>query len=248
MKPHSHTSSLSASVGAPWEIYRTRSNITSGRVIDLYTKSGSVGMYGSLLILIPDFQVSFSILAAGPDANHLVTTAAEMVLQAFVPALEQVSRDQACRAFCGKYYGTANSSLTLSVDDGPGLLVSDWISSGVDIKASGQAYSDATNGGQIKSIRLYPTGLRSQKGAASGTTARTLVSYRALFEVVDPDADPDVPRIFDPNAGVWGEVDNLVYGTVAVDDFLFHLDQYGDTVAVEPRVVRQVLRKASCST
>ncbi|RKU44012.1 hypothetical protein DL546_007308, partial [Coniochaeta pulveracea] len=52
MKPTSHTASLSLSIGSPWEIHRTRSNITDGRVIDLYTKSGCMWMMCSMHYVI----------------------------------------------------------------------------------------------------------------------------------------------------------------------------------------------------
>lgn len=43
MKPLAHTSELTLSVGAPWEILRIKSNISTGHSIDLYTKGGSLG-------------------------------------------------------------------------------------------------------------------------------------------------------------------------------------------------------------
>ena len=63
MKPVSHTADIAISVGAPWEIHRVVVPSTK-RVVDLYTKSGGIGAYTSKLILIPDFDVGFSILAA----------------------------------------------------------------------------------------------------------------------------------------------------------------------------------------
>ena len=54
MKPVTHTSSLTSSVGAPWEIFRMK--IPRG-VVDLYTKGGDIGVYSSLLVLVPDYDV-----------------------------------------------------------------------------------------------------------------------------------------------------------------------------------------------
>jgi len=53
------------------------SNITTGHTIDLYTKSGSIGLYSSLLTLIPDYQVTVAILTAGPE-DSVIETAAEI--------------------------------------------------------------------------------------------------------------------------------------------------------------------------
>lgn len=239
MKPHSHTASPSASVGAPWEIARTRSRVTSGDAVDLYTKSGSDGQYNALLVLVPEFQVVVSLLAAGPDSGPVVTAAAETVLQALLPALDGVSQSQACDKFCGRYAtagAAVNSSLVLAVDDeGPGLLVTQWISNGVDVRQVAQAYADATKGGVIESIRLYPTGLY-----ASGKAA-----FRAVLQTVPSDFNSLIPRILDPRASQWSAMDQLMYGEVAVDDFVFRLDGQGRAVAVEPRVLRQTLQRVS---
>ncbi|KAL3954280.1 hypothetical protein ACCO45_012236 [Purpureocillium lilacinum] len=204
MKPHSHTASPSASVGAPWEIARTRSRVTSGYAVDLYTKSGSDGQYNALLVLVPEFQVVVSLLAAGPDSGPVVTAAAETVLQALLPAL-----------------------------DGVRLLVTQWISNGVDVRQVAQAYADATKGGVIESIRLYPTGLYAPGKAA----------FRAVLQTVPSDFNSSIPRILDPRASQWSAMDQLMYGEVAVDDFVFRLDGHGRAVAVEPRVLRQTLQR-----
>lgn len=94
MKPSAHTSPPFFSVGAPWEIWRTASRVTSGYTIDLYTidlytKSGSDGLYNSLLILSPDNGVVISVLAAGAASSTLVSAASEIATQRLLPALER---------------------------------------------------------------------------------------------------------------------------------------------------------------
>ncbi|KND89505.1 hypothetical protein TOPH_05786 [Tolypocladium ophioglossoides CBS 100239] len=241
MKPLSHTASASAAVGAPWEITRTRSRVTGGYAVDLYTKSGSDGQYNSLLILMPDFQVAVALLAAGPHAGPVLEAAVETALQALLPVLDTASQSQACQAFCGRYApadAAANSSLVLAVDDkGPGLLVTQWISRGADVRGAAQAYADATDGGVIESIRLYPTGLRAPGEAA----------FRAILQTLPVGYDASVPRIMDPGVHQWSAVDQLMYGEVAVDDFVFRLDGQGRAVAVEPRVLRQTFEKVGGS-
>lgn len=54
LKPASSTASLDFSVGGPWEMYRTSGLTVDGRVIDLYTKSGDLAQYTSVLGLVPD--------------------------------------------------------------------------------------------------------------------------------------------------------------------------------------------------
>ncbi|KAK5996694.1 Beta-lactamase-like protein sdnR [Cladobotryum mycophilum] len=237
MKPNSLTSSTSLAVGAPWEIVRTRTDIRAGTLVDLYTKSGSIGAYESLIILVPDYQVTFAIIAGGPDASLAETIAGETAVQALLPALERASRAEACQKFCGEYRpslsSSLNSSLVLAVDDRPGLLVKQWISRGSDLVLLAQAYANATRGGHIQSVRLYPAGIKAQNQAA----------YRAVFQTVPYDSDPSTHFVFDPAAEIWATPDNLVYGAIAVDDFVFRLDDQGAATAVEPRVLREVLER-----
>ena len=62
MKPHTHTSQFSLSVGAPWEIRRVVLP-SENRIIDVYTKTGDIFAYSSIIALIPEYNVGFSILA-----------------------------------------------------------------------------------------------------------------------------------------------------------------------------------------
>lgn len=236
MKPGSLTSSTTFFVGAPWEIIRTRSGIKTGSLVDLYTKSGSVGVYNSLLVLIPDYQVTVAILAAGPDAPTALNIATETAIQTLLPALENAAKAESCSKFCGEYApagASRDSSLVISTDDGPGLLLKEWTHQGHDLIAAGQAYSNATRGGEIKSLRLFPTGLRSGNQAA----------YRAILDIIPYQFDPSVDFVFDPQANLWGTPDQLMYGGIAIDEFVFHLDSRGRSAAVEPRVLREAYQR-----
>lgn len=236
MKPGSLTSSTTLFVGAPWEIVRTRSSIKTGSLVDLYTKSGSVGAYQSLLVLIPDYQVTMAILAAGPDAATALHIATETAIQTLLPALGSAAKAESCSKFCGEYApagASRDSVLVIATDDGPGLLLKEWTHQGHDLIAAGQAYSDATRGGEIKSLRLLPTGLRSGSRA----------SYRAMVNIVPYQYDPSVDYVFDPQANLWGTPDQLMYGGTAIDDFVFHLDSRGCSAAIEPRVLRETYQR-----
>ncbi len=83
MKPQTHTSSMAFSVGAAWEIWRAKSNITTGRIIDLYTNSGSIGQDKTLLNLGPYQKLVISVLAAGTGSSSLQTTASELAVLRF---------------------------------------------------------------------------------------------------------------------------------------------------------------------
>lgn len=229
MKPLAHTSGLTLSVGAPWEIWRTRSNITTGHIIDLYTKSGSIGLYSTLLILVPDYQVTVAILSAGLEGS-VINTIAEIVAQTIIPVLHQSAREEATKNLVGQYNADAalNSSILLDADL-EGLVVEKWISNGSDLLELAETYSQITNGGHIRSVRLYPTDLVDVIGD------RRRVGYRALFDIGE--SNSPVMRVFDQYLNAWGQVDQNTYGKIGVDDFVFELDEDGDAVSMEPRVL-----------
>ncbi|KAJ2986061.1 hypothetical protein NUW58_g5208 [Xylaria curta] len=240
MKPSSHTSSPFFSVGSPWEIWRTHSRITSGRVVDLYTKSGSVGQYSSQLMLLPDYGVALSVLAAGSSSGSVITIATEMVLQSLIPILEDITVDQACNGLCGTYESSqpnVNSSIKIS-SDANGLFLGQWINRGVDIKAVAQAYAKQTGSPPIKYARLQATSLYE----VSKTPGIRSVAYRVIFDTLNEDHGR-LPRILDPGAHQWSATDSIVYGGIGVDDFVVHFDVNGTAVMIEPRVVRDMLRR-----
>lgn len=61
MKPHTHTASLTTSIGAPWEIVRYV-NPATGKVTDIYTKLGDSGAYGGQVAIIPDYGCGWTML------------------------------------------------------------------------------------------------------------------------------------------------------------------------------------------
>ncbi|KAM4065773.1 beta-lactamase [Hirsutella rhossiliensis] len=245
MKPQAHTASLSFSVGAPWEIIRTRSQVSSGYVVDLYTKTGSLNQYHSVLVLVPDFQVAFAVLAAGPESGQALHIATETTLQAFLPVMDRLGQGQACHNFCGRYSDGSGSFLVLSTDDnGPGLLVEQWASNGSDMLRTLQAYSDTRKSGIITSVRLYPTMEAVSLGNSTGSRS---AAFRAAFKTLPAGYNASIRRIFDPNAEQWIAVDSPEYGRIGLDDFVFHLDSQRNVVAVKPQAVRQTLYKVgSC--
>ncbi|KAI3336136.1 putative penicillin-binding protein [Ustulina deusta] len=245
MKPTSHTSSPFFSVGSPWEIWRTRSQITSGRVVDLYTKSGSVGQYNSQLMLLPDYGVALSILVAGSSSGPVVTAATEMVLQSLIPVLENITISEACKSLCGTYETSrpdVNSSITIAAD-AAGLYLDQWINQDVDIIAVAQAYAAQTGSPPINSARLQATNLRDLALETHTARGNRRVAYRAIFDTTSEDLNGP-PRILDPSSHEWSSIDSIMYGEISVDDFVVHLDADGTAMMIEPRVVRDTLWRA----
>jgi hypothetical protein len=235
MKPVTHTLGLTLSVGAPWEIWRTQSNISTGHTVDLYTKGGSIGLYNSLLVLIPDYQVAISILSAGPEDSG-INKIAEMVIQTLVPVLHQSAREEATKNLVGEYTADAklNSSIMLDSDD-LGLIVKRWISNGSNLLDLVETYSQITGGGHVRSVRLYPTDL------VDHVDNKTRVGYRILFDVRG--SEMLVRRVFDQSLNAWGQVDQNTYGKTGVDDVVVEFDGEGSAISIQPRVLGVKLLK-----
>jgi hypothetical protein len=227
MRPLTHTSSLDYAVGAPWEIL----SFGDDRPIDLYTKSGDIGTYSSVLALDPDHGVGFTILGAGANTHESLARAADLISASLLPALEEAAKNQANARFAGTYaLSTLNSSITITTDDGPGLVVSSWVNNGTNMFPSYMALSGITDPTQL-SIRLYPTSL----------TSPGQVAFRA---VIPPQLGAGIGP-FTSSCITWVTVDGSVYGNIGIDEFLFKVDRNGDAVSISPRVLRTFLPKTS---
>ena len=165
-----------------------------------------------------------------------MSNAAEIVRQNIIPVLDAAAREQARSQYVGDYcvslHGNVTDRITLTIDGGPGLLVSKWISNGQDYLSVASQYAISTGSGPLESIRIYPTGLET-----SG-----IIAFRAAFKTSNP-SPSDASGIFSPGADVWGSVDSLVYGQKPVDLFLFTVDSKGVAQTVECSALRKVLPK-----
>ena len=225
MKPATHTSSLNYAVGAPWEIL----SFGNERSIDLYTKSGDIGVYSSVLALSPDHGVGFTILGAGNNTHGSLALASDLISAILIPALEQSAKDQANQRFAGTYaLGTGNSSITITTDNGAALIVTNWINNSFNMFNAFMALNGIGDPSQL-SIRLYPTGLESQGQ----------ISFRAVVPLALP---PGIGS-FTSSCITWVTVDSQVYGNVGIDEFTFNLDQNGNVVSISPRALRTTLQK-----
>ncbi|KAF2650051.1 beta-lactamase/transpeptidase-like protein [Lophiostoma macrostomum CBS 122681] len=210
MKPLTHTSNPLTAVGAPWEILRyntpvsAKSNTT--RLIDIYGKSGDVGLYSSFIGLDVDHGIGFNILVAGNNTTSVRFALAGLITESFLPAAEEAAREEANATFSGTYSFAANgqnANLTLSVDEQPGLKLELEVN-GVNFRTLlaeiyGEAYANA-------SLRLYPAGLKD--GSKRKMTA--------VFDpvITGPEYDP-----FGLSCASWSVVDGLQYGGVGLDEF-----------------------------
>ncbi|KAH8657601.1 beta-lactamase/transpeptidase-like protein [Tricladium varicosporioides] len=235
MKPMSLVSDPSTAVGAPWEIKRITLPKT-GRIVDLYAKTGDFAGFSSILILVPDWNIGITLVAAGTKTTFNLAVLGSMVSDLFLPAVEDAAREEANENLTGTFSSTSknlNSTLTLTTSPTlPGLILTTYISNSTNFLVSP---TSATSIISSPSMRLYPTGLKQIK--ADGCTVLG-------FRVVDEDLEaPTVTGAFGVECSAWMMVDGLYWGTVGTDEFLVTVDKEGRTVSVEPRALRVVLER-----
>ncbi|KAL9577525.1 MAG: hypothetical protein Q9212_006306, partial [Teloschistes hypoglaucus] len=146
MKQISHTANLQYAVGRPWEIYRYI-HPSSGQITDIYTKSGASGAYGGFIVLIPDYDAGFSILGTSslPQGTAITALLTDIITDTMMPAFLAQAEEEAERNYAGIYTSTSkdlNTTLVLSLnrtspDAKAGFVITDFISNGTDILASG---------------------------------------------------------------------------------------------------------------
>ncbi|KAF2740121.1 beta-lactamase/transpeptidase-like protein [Polyplosphaeria fusca] len=224
LKPTSFTSSLTGGVGRPWEIYRASMNMHDNRVVDMYTKGGNLGVFATQLVLIPEYQVGFMLMIASAQYSQAFS-AASLVADVLLPALEDVAREQAESKFAGAYLATngINSSITLSTTPGkPGLLVESWVSNSTDLLPIL---------GSPGETRIYPT------NAEDGNS--TKFSWR-IATPIDLGVGERGPFSACPS---WEIMGRPSYGIYEVDELVFSVDENGHAKSVRPMALKIDLQK-----
>ncbi|UPK96763.1 hypothetical protein LCI18_007698 [Fusarium solani-melongenae] len=241
MKPHTHTARLDYSVGGPWEIPRYVHPET-GLVIDLYTKSGDAGLFSSFLVLVPEFEIGFSVLAASTDTALRALIAGKIgdaVVNALMPALLEQAASEAEKNYGGTYVSTAeglNSSITIARNktEGapPGLTISRFISNGTDYLLAESKAGGAPNDPDTTPNRLVPTVVDEKSGR---------VAMRALTAM-------DAPKLSKGTiSGVlssdWATVGGATYGALDMGLYIFDVDDDGKATEVSPLAFRTTLKR-----
>jgi CubicO group peptidase (beta-lactamase class C family) len=231
MKPVSHTGRFQFSFGAPWEILRYQHD--SGVVSDIYTKSGDSGSYSSFFVLIPDYNVGFTVLTAlsGAKRNPLAGAIGDLLSNTILPALEAQAAAEAEHNFAGTYSVPGhNSSLTLSVNktEGavPGLILESIINNGSDIR------------------EVQPTWF--------GPGARLLLSIpevggRVAFRIATPGDIPIIDKsrkLFSGfGSGDFVLSDSLAYGGISISLFEFEVDEDGKAKTASHAMLRTTFER-----
>ena len=238
MKPVAFTADPNMVVGAPWEIIRSPASRQSW----MYTKSGQIGLYSSWLALLPDYNVGFTVLAAGTEASTNVNVLSNMMAAVLVPALEAAAREEAQSVYAGTYglagAGGANSSMTVLVDDQkPGLGVTRLVNNGTNILQLLAELFAAENDtkGNI-SVRLYPTSLQSDNDSIEK------VSWRAVYEVLSATS---ASAVSGGTCLSWFNVNGVTYGGVGIDEYVFEIGWDGKATTAEQRALRSMFSKTN---
>lgn len=247
MKPAANTASWGYQVGGPWEILRTDNITSDGRLIDIYTKSGDLGLYHSQTVLIPDYDIVISLITGGLEASahpFVTTTLLSGIIQTLIPAVEQVGREEAKRVFAGDYADTSsNSSISFKIDEGPGLVISSWQVRGFDVLGHIGAYNfntlesgEATETKYVEA-RVYPTNLDDGKDQTA---------WRAVFNTVpaEQDAKFESSLFFKDGAcQTWFQQDRKTYNFLSLDEFVFVEGEQGDSASVRNPAFNVTLSK-----
>ncbi|KAK1585359.1 beta-lactamase [Colletotrichum navitas] len=234
LKPTTFTSAPGSFVGKPWEGIASDNLTADGRLVEVYTKGGDIISYHSLLVVVPEYGMTMSVLVAGPEVSgglfSYCMLKANELLPPLVKALDEAARDDARRDMVGTYADeAANSTLTIAADAGWGLRLEGWRMRGFEVLPNLARYSflgvNNTDSPPVPepAARLYPTGLEEGNRTA----------WRALFDTSSAarrDAMDDVMFYANASCFSWGSIDRATYSYKALDHFEL---TYGDDGRVE---------------
>lgn len=119
--------------------------------------------------------------------------------------------------------------MALTVDAGPGVKISSWISNGTEFMTNEflSAYDD---------FRLYPTTL-SLKYQGEGDN---LTYYKYHLEMLQNDGEPVGGDPWAEFNEYWFQTDEYMYNNLATDAFVIGIDASGMVQSVECQALRSV--------
>jgi hypothetical protein len=244
LKPVSFTSDPNAGMGIAWGIRKIQVGNHPYRWTYGYQKAGRIGDYASLMILLPDYDIGFTVLMAGDIPANFNFDCADYMGVALLPIFEAAAKAESNSIYAGRYVGSdpaANTSMVIVTDDRPGLGVASWYNNGTDMNVVStmiqlQSWTPIT-----PTVRLYPSGLETVRPDGSKT-----VAWRAIFE--DANGIERAGRMFSTDCATWLSMTSYVYGSRAIDQVLFHFDPKGKVVAIEPGALRAKYEKVNPPT
>lgn len=242
-KPTAYTADILAGVGAPWGFRRISLSASNPhKTITALNKAGRFRSYTSLLTLIPDWDIGFTILAAGNITGSTGFDIADFLGETIFPAFDAAAKDEADKMYSGVYAArgaAANGSmLVVSTDPAkPGLGVGPWLSNGIDMAAVALAMQSGSPVVIKPAVRLYWTDLETV--AADGSKRQ---AFKAMFEDEGYPAR-DKPKMFSTDCAAWLGQTGVTYASLPLDEFVFNLDPAGKVVSVDNLALRVTLYK-----
>ena len=243
LKPVDFTSDPMAGLSTPWGIRKIQVGSQPYRWTYAYQKAGTIGRYSSTLILLPEYDIGFTILMGGNIPGNYNFNSADMIGEALLPAFEQAAHDEATALFAGTYATgpgeRVNSTMTIVANDGnPGLGVTSWVSNGTDMAYVAVTIATSAAGAVAPSVRLYPTLLE-----ATLPDGGRQMSFRAVFG--DRNSTTRTGKMFSTDCATWLTATNIMYGGLPLDTVVFNLDAAGKVTSVSPVALRTTLLKTS---
>jgi hypothetical protein len=114
--------------------------------------------YAAYTAIIPEYDIALTINAAGGQANNAVSTLFPLLVKPLVAYADKLAQKQAAFEYAGTYNATianVTNSVTLVVDDGPGIAITALTVNDVPVLQSLAAVQKIPF--ENFSARLYPT-------------------------------------------------------------------------------------------
>jgi hypothetical protein len=229
-KPSAFTATGSgAAVGMPWSVLRTE-NIkrpSGDRPLEVYTMIGSFAVYGAYIAFIPEYNVAFTVNIAGTGNDIALRTLLGHAIEKTIPALDETARKQAKQTFAGNYKGSDGNSITLSVDNGPGIKIEKWTTGGKSVFDAWLGLSEDGVGADSVEARIYPRGPEDK-------------TWQVGFQAYG------IPEtsLFQGYCQTWFNFDKFRYAGLSVDEVTFKLGKNGKIQGVEVPGLRAKMSKA----
>ncbi|EME41523.1 hypothetical protein DOTSEDRAFT_73816 [Dothistroma septosporum NZE10] len=151
-------------IGMPWNIYRSTNVLPYNRPVTFNTVVGTLGPYTSVVVLVPEYDLAFSIIMNGALGHpHGVLNKISTPL---IRAADQVIWRNISDIYAGTYESQQeglNTSLNLQQDPEKGLYIYTFISNSTDALATMQKLTAAKSGAGNKWIfQLAPALLSAE--------------------------------------------------------------------------------------
>ncbi|KAF7173344.1 hypothetical protein CNMCM5623_005596 [Aspergillus felis] len=229
--PASFSAETGSFYGMPWEIFRTERILLPddkgrARTVTLYTKSGGLPGYRSLILLVPEYDLGITILTAGDET--FLEALVDMVIVPLIRAADELAARQVKETYVGRYISsstkehTVNYTLTLTHTSTHGVEINEWISNSTDVLS-------IISKNRGFHAQLIPSGLYRDENQ--------LGEIWRITTVMDREAPPESVlgrwREHGNNTGSWsgfasvseefciGDVENVMYAGTPLSEVVF---------------------------